>query len=106
MEQAAVKSEEGRQRLRAILETSDSPQYDTMRTDSTKTADLIAGLMSPAQLAAAQVAAAQEAVAARLHAARLQAAKLAAERAAIQEAARTLRAAIDHLLTVIGLNTG
>ncbi len=31
----------------AILETSDSPQYDTMRADSTATATLIAGLSAP-----------------------------------------------------------
>ncbi len=78
----------------AILETSDSPQYDTMRADSTKTADLIDGIASPAQAAAAQVAAA------RLHEARL-----AAERSAVHEAARVLQEAIDHLLAVIGLHT-
>ena len=85
----------------AILETSGSPRYDAMRADSTKTADLIANLDSPAHIAAAQVAAAREAVAARL-----QATSLAAERSAIERAARTLRAAIDYLLTVIGLHAG
>ncbi|SDO35530.1 hypothetical protein SAMN04515671_0673 [Nakamurella panacisegetis] len=38
----------------AILETSDSPQYDAMRADSTATADLIDGLRSASDLAAAR----------------------------------------------------
>lgn len=68
----------------AILQTSDSPQYDTMRDDSTRTADLIAGLQSPDQIAAAQ---------------------LAETKSAIQSAARTLQAAGRRLLAAIGLHT-
>ena len=42
----------------AILETSDTPQYNTMRADSTATADLIDGLQSAAERAAEQHASA------------------------------------------------
>ncbi len=66
----------------AILQTSDSPQYDTMREDSTRTADLIAGLQSPEQI---------------------QAAELAVTRAAVSSAARALQAAAAHLLALIGI---
>ncbi len=69
----------------AILQTSDSPQYDTMRDDSTRTADLIAGLQSPQALEAAE---------------------LAEARTAIRGSARALQAAVLHLFSVIGLRTG
>lgn len=69
----------------AILETSGSPRYDTMRADSTATADLIAGLPSPDLLAAARAAA------------------IVTDQAAIKLTADRLRSAVEHILAVVGL---
>jgi len=46
----------------AILQTSDSPKYDTMRADATATAALIDGLKSPVEVAAHERAAVSSAI--------------------------------------------
>ena len=66
----------------AILETSDSPQYDTMRADSTATAHLIAALPSAAQVEAQEQAAVS---------------------AAVRGVTGRLRSTVTHLLVVVGL---
>ena len=95
----------------AILETSDSPQYDTMRADSTVTAQLVAALGLPnddgtagRQQAAAQQAAQQQAAERRAAAARAAAEQAAQqqESAALTMFSDELRALVRHLLEVIG----
>ncbi len=73
----------------AILETSASPLYDAMRSDSTATADLIAGLASPAQIATAEAAA-----------------RLATDWSTIRAVASRLFAAIRRVLGAAGLLIG
>lgn len=77
----------------AILETSDSPQYDTMRADSTTTADLIDGLPSPEQIAAAQAA----------RQARATASVIAGIRAAMVATGAQMQKTVQHVLQAVGL---
>ena len=86
----------------AILETSDEPQYNTMRADSTATADLIDSLPSAAEVAAQAAAAQQSAAQAQQQAAQAQA-QVASIRATITQATSQLRAASIDLCTAAGL---
>jgi hypothetical protein len=79
----------------AILETSDSPQYNTMRADSTITADLIQGAQSAGQIAAARAAAAATAAQA--------AAVVAAARSALTSTGSQVQRVIQHVLRAAGL---
>ena len=67
----------------AILETADSPEYDTMRADSTATAQLIAALPTSAQRTASAVSDA---------------------RRSVQTVAGQLTTLINRLLSPVGLN--
>lgn len=69
----------------AILQTSNSPKYDTMRADATATAALINGLKSPTDVAADQRAAVSAAISAAL--------------AELSAAARSVLKAVNALLT-------
>ena len=66
----------------AILETSDSPQYDTMREDSTATAQRVAALPSPAPAAAVELT--------------------SADRTALSTISNRVDALVRHLLSVLG----
>lgn len=82
----------------AILETSDSPQYDTMASDSTTTANLIKALPSPSQIAAVQAVQAAELLAQAAQTAAVTSAQIAVISTALQ-----VQELVWHLLWAIGL---
>lgn len=75
----------------AILQTSDSPQYNTMRADSTATADLIDALASPSEIAADQAFQAAQTLA------------VTTARASVTAAAIQMQSTVRHLLRALGL---